>query len=140
MKLNTKPFFYMHLMLLLGVISGCNSAKTSQLGDIQPAELNCEYRSDIALIDNPNPRLGWINQAVDPSDRGLSQSAYQIRVASSKANLNEADIWDSGKIQSSNSLRITYQGKTLESRKQYWWQVKVWDQSDMPSGWSEPST
>jgi len=140
MKLNTKPLFYMCLILLLGVISGCSSIETSQLGDIKPTKLNCEYRSDIALIDNPNPRLGWINLAVDPADRGLSQSAYQIRVASSKANLVEADIWDSGKIQSNNSLRIVYQGKKLESRKQYWWQVKVWDQSDKPSDWSEVSS
>ena len=59
------------------------------------------------------------------------QSAYEILVASSDDTLRtgNADIWDSGKVHSGESVGIAYHGPALESRKRYYWKVRVWDAS-----------
>src|SRR5208283_408693 len=39
----------------------------------------------------------------------------------------KADIWDSGKVDSAESVGIAYSGPPLESRRRYYWKVRVWD-------------
>ena len=104
---------------------------------LSPAKLTCEYLTDPAVVDVVNPRLAWINKAVD-GDRGQKQTAWQIRVASSKDNLTDPDLWDSGKVESEQSNRIEYHGESLISRQECWWQVRVWDRDGVVSEWSEP--
>lgn len=48
------------------------------------------------------------------------------------------DFWDSGKIDTDQSVNVEYQGKPLESNKAYWWKVRTWDQNGRPSLYSEP--
>ena len=57
------------------------------------------------------------------------QSAYQVQVSSSAANLKAGkfDLWDSGRIASDQSFDVVYRGKPLGSRQIAHWQVKVWD-------------
>ena len=88
-------------------------------------------------MDVPHPRLAWVNIA-DSGERGQEQSAWQVRVASTPEQLDLPDLWDSGKTISENSNRIEYQGQTLYSRQECWWQVRVWDRDDKVSAWSEP--
>ncbi|GAA4950534.1 glycoside hydrolase family 78 protein [Algibacter agarivorans] len=92
-------------------------------------------------IDNTAPRLSWKLVEVNQT-RGQKQTAYQILVASSLDVLShdKGDVWDSGKIETNQSVNNTYQGNTLESAKQYFWKVKVWDASGNASHWSEPAT
>jgi len=90
------------------------------------------------VVDVLHPRLAWINQA-DAGDRGQLQTAYQIRVAGSPNGLTRPDLWDSGKIESEQSTRVAYQGKTLKSRQACWWQVRVWGKQGTASPWSAPS-
>ena len=49
-------------------------------------------------------------------NNGMASSAYQILVATSTDKLNEeqADLWNSGKIQSDASQGIVYQGKDYQ--------------------------
>jgi alpha-L-rhamnosidase len=56
------------------------------------------------------------------------QAAYEIKVASSKEQLKEdsGNVWNSGKVQSDQTLDIVYKGMPLESDEDYYWQVKVW--------------
>ena len=70
---------------------------------------------------------------------GKYQSAYQIVVASTaeKAAAHEGDLWDSGKVACADNFDIPYAGKTLSSRSQYYWSVRVWDEGDTASDWSE---
>jgi len=90
-------------------------------------------------IDTPNPRLGWL---IGSSRRGVTQSAYQVRVASTGARLaaGDADVWDSGRKTSAESTRIPYGGKALTSATRYHWQVRVWDDEGRASAWSAPSS
>jgi alpha-L-rhamnosidase len=108
------------------------------LGKITPTNLTCEYLQNPAVVDVKQPRLAWINIA-EEGERGQSQTGWQIRVATSKDNLEKPDLWDSGKTESIESNRIKYAGKPLQSRTECWWQVRVWDKNGEVSGWSEPA-
>lgn len=109
---------------------------TNSFAKIKPTKLTCEYLQNPLVVDELQPRLAWINIA-DEGERGQTQTAYQIRVASSIEKLNEADFWDSGKIESDHSNRVEYAGKKLNSRDECWWQVRVWDINGEVSDWSE---
>jgi alpha-L-rhamnosidase len=104
-------------------------------------DLRCEYLVNPLGIDATAPRLSWKLVAVRPESRGLSQSAYQIIVAPSEALVSEdkGNLWDSGKVVSSQSLHVAYGGKPLVSHAECWWKVRVWDQNGNVSAWSKPA-
>lgn len=99
-------------------------------------QLSCEYRTDPLGIDTARPRLSWM---LFSDIRGQSQTAYQILAASSEDKLNEsnADLWNSGKVDSWQSLNIEYAGKALESRLRCYWKVCVWGKQGKVSNWSK---
>ena len=103
---------------------------------ISPIELKCEYERS-PLLERQNPRLQWINS--NPKlQQGARQTAYRIRVATSPDGFDKA-VWDTGKVLSSQSAFVRYEGAPLRSRTSYWWQVMVWDENGEPSAWSEPA-
>ena len=106
---------------------------------IVPTTLTCEKMAAPNCIDVMHPRLSWINAPVDDQVKGAGQSAYRIRVASSREGLAKPDLWDSRKVRSDQSVFVPYAGKPLSSGRQVWWQVKVWDGNGKASGWSEPA-
>ncbi len=96
------------------------------------SNLTCEYRTDPLGIDVIRPRLSWQMQ----TDRmGARQTAYQIFAASHPDWLSQsqADLWDSGKIESGQSVHVIYSGKKLTSRQQVYWKVIVWDETGTAS-------
>ena len=106
---------------------------------LTPEHLQCEYLSNPLGIDTPKPRLSWVVQS---EQRAQSQSAYEILVASTAAQLKpgEADLWDSGKVKTDNTLQVPYDGKPLVSSQRCLWKVRVWDKQGKPSDWSEPAS
>jgi alpha-L-rhamnosidase len=86
-----------------------------------------------------DPRLEW---QMSSSQRGQAQTAYQILVASDEQLLTagKADIWDSGKVASGESINVPYQGPRLQARQRGAWTVRVWDEQDRPSPYGKPST
>jgi alpha-L-rhamnosidase len=105
---------------------------------LTPVQLSCEYLKASPLVDIQHPRLAWINIA-GTGERGQVQTAWQIRVATSAGALSTPDLWESGKVNSDQSTRVQYNGKTLNSRQECWWQVRVWDRDGKVSEWSEPA-
>ncbi|MFC5653613.1 family 78 glycoside hydrolase catalytic domain [Paenibacillus solisilvae] len=95
-----------------------------------------EYAVNPVGIDSMHPRLFW---RLESDERDVRQTAYQIVVASSleKMNQDEADMWDSGKTASGQSIQIAYAGAPLRSEGEYFWKVRVWDGRDQVSQWSE---
>jgi alpha-L-rhamnosidase len=102
--------------------------------------LRCEYVENPLGIDVAAPHLSWQS---DSTERDWKQIAYEIVVASSAGRLQSgnADVWDSGKVDSDESVGITYRGPALESRRRYHWKVRVWDAqgrvSDSEEAWWE---
>src|SRR4051794_18090037 len=91
-----------------------------------PVKLRVEQRVNPLGIDVMRPVLSWQSDSVE---RGWKQSAYRVMVASSAAGLADgrADVWDSGRIASSESVGIAYAGPELKARQRYFWSVEVWD-------------
>lgn len=87
-----------------------------------------------AVITNPNPAFGWIFP-----QEGISQTGYQILVASSPDLLHtgKADLWDSGKTETAQSVNVNYGGNALLPNSSYWWTVKVWGENQFESAFSE---
>jgi alpha-L-rhamnosidase len=86
-------------------------------------------------IDVKEPRLSWEMQSMQ---RNVHQTTYHILVASSKEKLNknEGDLWNSGKVNSSQSVHVVYAGKNLSTGNQCFWKVKAYTNKG-ESGWSE---
>jgi alpha-L-rhamnosidase len=106
----------------------------------RPSALRCEYRAEPLGIDTPNPRLSWQVNA-DSHGRGGKQVAYQILAASTRDLLDAkvGDLWSTGKVHSSQSSNIPYQGRALASAQQVWWKVQIWDES-AATNWSDPAS
>jgi alpha-L-rhamnosidase len=109
---------------LLAVLIGL--AGLAVMASATPVHLRCEYRQNPLGIDAPQPHLSWQS---DNTERNWKQAAYQILVASSVELLRAGrpDVWDSGKTESDESVAIAYKGPSPESRKRYYWAVRVWD-------------
>ena len=105
-----------------------------------PYDLQCEYQSDPLGVDVETPRFNW--KLRNPEGvRGEKQSAWQVMVASSRAKLdrNEADLWDSGQVQSSQSALVPYNGGRLASNQDCYWKVRIQDKNQTSSEWSPPA-
>ena len=89
-------------------------------------ELRCDYRTNPLGIDDEKPSLSWRS---DSKARDWKQSAYQVLVSTNAEGLRRgtADVWDSGKISSAESIGISYGGPALESGHRYYWAVRTWD-------------
>jgi alpha-L-rhamnosidase len=74
--------------------------------------LRCEHREDVPCVDHPAPRLSW---ALEGGER---QTAYRIRVGES---------WDSGRVESAQSVDVEYAGPPLPPGAELEWTVEIWD-------------
>ena len=104
-------------------------------GSILAAYLRCEYLRDPLGMDVQRPRLAW---TVCGSEPGQEQTAYQIMAATSEESLaGIPDLWDSGKVRSSESAHIRYAGRPLDSGARAYWCVRIWDRPGRPGSLSE---
>jgi hypothetical protein len=124
----------------LFLILMCCSVTARAADAISAGDLRCEYWEQPSNVDLPHPRLSWI---LSSPQRGADQKAYQILVASTGELLakDQGDLWDSGKVDSDQTIQIPYAGKPLASGQQCFWKVRVWNSSSAePSSWSTPAS
>ncbi len=97
------------------------------LGADAPYNLLCEGKANPMGIDVIQPRFSWwVNEGL--------QAGYEIRVTT------EGDVvWESGKVDGDASIWVEYEGKPLNSRRRYEWQVRTWNEKGAASEWSEPA-
>lgn len=104
------------------------------------SHLTCEYMIHPLGIDVPKPRLSW---QMHSDRRGARQTAYRILAAPSEKDLAAGTglLWDSGRVESDQSLHVPYGGPALESGRRVYWKIRVWDETgaaaESPSAWWE---
>lgn len=103
---------------------------------LRPYNLLCEYAAFPTRVDTQHPHFSW---QVQSTQRGGKQSAYRIMIATQKELLRreEPDVWDSGKIVSKQLLNNPCDTAALSADTQFYWCVKIWDQLDRESAWSD---
>ena len=84
--------------------------------------------------DVARPLLGW---RLAGTARDQAQTAYQVQVASARS--RTADVWDSGRVRSDQSVDVPYDGPAPRSQHRYYWRVRVWDTGGRASAWSRTS-
>lgn len=110
------------------MIAGSNSTR------ILPHGLKVESLDEPEGVDALSPRYSWSLDPVTPTDRDLSQFAFEIYLLAQPL-LN----WTTGKIVSSNSSLVSLTtAPPLPSSSRVTWGVRVWDSSSAvdASPWS----
>ena len=104
--------------------------------DLQPGRLTVEYIDNPLGIDTDKPRFSW---TLNSTGRNQFQSAYEILVSESRQELwqGKGSDWSSGKINSSQTLHVVYNGAPLKPFTLYYWAVRVYDQNGEVSAWSQ---
>lgn len=86
--------------------------------------LKCEYdERNPRGIGESMPRFSWKRHE---TAIGRRQTKYRVLVGSAGG---KSDLWDSGEVESDQTLFIEYKGKPLASRQQIYWQVDTWDEA-----------
>jgi alpha-L-rhamnosidase len=111
----------------------------SSPGRLLPSNLRCEYAISPSGVDAAQPRLGW---ELDSRKADQRQTAYQVLVASTPERLRKGtgDLWNSGRVNSRESVQVEYAGSPLRSRQRCWWKVRVWDGHGNVSAWSHDAS
>jgi alpha-L-rhamnosidase len=129
------------LCLVSCFLPACGSdgtTATSQLSPLQVSVLRVDDAENPVGIDNSQPRFSWV---LESSERNQRQTAYQLLVGTSAAVApGKADLWDSGRVESGQSVHLVYGGKPLNARQRCYWKVRVWDAQTRPTAWSPTGT
>jgi alpha-L-rhamnosidase len=104
----------------------------------RPTNLLCDGMTNPLGISNARPQFSWrLPQTGVPT----KQTAYRLLVASDPSLLKSgrADIWDSGKIDSPESVNVPYAGPALEARHRYYWTIRAFENGDHELADSKPA-
>lgn len=100
---------------------------------LEVVSLRCEYKENPIGIDVLEPRLSW---KILADARSVMQTAYQVQVSKDDSAF-AGTVWDTGKVDSDQSVHIEYRGPALQSRSRYYYRVRIWDNKGNTSDWSE---
>ena len=86
------------------------------------SNIRCESKQDPIGIEVHHPHLSWV---INSMERDVQQTAYHVLVADNPEKLknNIGNIWDSKKINSSQSIQVLFKGKNLNSGSKYFWKL-----------------
>lgn len=107
-------------------------------GGISVGNLTCDNRPEAAGVGVDRPVFGW---EIASGGRGEAQRACRILVAASPelCRPGRADVWDSGRLETSESQFVPYGGKRLAGGRVYFWKVAVWGRRGRAAAWSAAS-
>jgi alpha-L-rhamnosidase len=100
--------------------------------------LRCEHREDVPCVDDPAPRFSWALESATP---GARQTAYRLIVGATPDDVaaGRGSLWDTGRVESSETVDIGYAGRPLPPASECGWAVQVWDETGEASDRSEPA-
>jgi len=99
---------------------------------VNVASLKVNHMTDPSGVTDPAPVFSWVFES---GERNVMQTAYAIRVFEGRK-----PVWNSGRVESDNSVAVPYEGAALKSGARYHWQVRVWDNRNRASKWSARAT
>jgi len=113
------------------------NARSTPRDDQRPTGLMCELmsRPELTVVTDQRPSFSWIVPLTVPAD---AQTAYRVLVSSTADALarDEADLWDSGRVESADSVAVRYAGATLPANAPCFWKVRTWNRDGQPGEWS----
>lgn len=110
-------------------------ASCSPTPDIRVSTIKADYKENPVGVGQ-RPGFSW---QLASDIRNQRQTAYRMLVADDPALLNRdnGNMWDTEKVESDQSLHISYEGRSLEPGRIFYWKVKVWDKNGVESPWSQ---
>jgi hypothetical protein len=135
--MNIKRFWLNVRAVAAIAMAPLSAADAAQTG-LAPYDLRCDYAVNPLGVDSAAPRLSWRLAGAAP---GLRQTAFEITASkSSPATFLGKTEWDSGKVDSDETIQIPFRGAfDLNSWDQVVWRVRVWDEHGQASAWSPPA-
>ena len=105
-----------------GLVTSAQGPASTTTG---PVHLQVDDLQHPLGIDDVTPRFSW---QLNDTARGSLQTAYRILVATKPEMLSDgkADMWDSKKVSSAQSLNVKYAGSPVKPSTRYWWRVELW--------------
>ena len=94
----------------------------------------CESQQAPLALDTHEPRFGWQFEGGED----CLQTAYEIEIYDVWGD-SKNPFWSSGRVESPQSILVTYGGPELMPRRPYEWRVRVWDNHGNESPWSRRS-
>ena len=122
------------LLKLFIILLSVSTMNVSAAAKLEVKNLICEYHTDPMGIDIQKPRLSW---QMLSAENNVLQTAYEIKVTDQSAKGSE--VWNSGKVNSAQSVNVAYEGPALKSMQRVYWQVRIWDNNNKASAWSAPA-
>lgn len=130
---------YCHWIFCSAFLMGIQHVRAGNLLPAAPSavtvtDTRCESKVHPVGIMAETPAFSW---KLSATTRGVKQTAYRVRVASSRDALNSApDLWDSGQMPASQNTFVIYGGKKLQSARTYYWSVQTWNNKTAKASWS----
>lgn len=102
-------------------------------------------RYQVAAVRSAKPSFGWI---VNDSRSDVVQTACRVQLSDcaelftdgesekSAKGAENALVWDTGKLETPESVNLIYSGEPLSPKTVYYWRVQTWNNWE-PSPWSE---
>ncbi len=93
-------------------------------------DLTIEYKTDPLGLDEVQPRFSW---KLDSDQNNTRQTGYRLTVSRIAAYGESAtdqacgEMWDTGRVESEQSILVEYMGTLFDPRTAYIWEVTVWD-------------
>ncbi|MGE4490650.1 MAG: alpha-L-rhamnosidase N-terminal domain-containing protein, partial [Kiritimatiellales bacterium] len=93
--------------------------------------------TEFGFFDRNEIYFSWKTRRDQPNGR---QAAWQVRAAGNSTELESGPyLWDSGWVESDQSVEVPYAGAPLISRQCVVWQVRIRDTGGNQSDWSKPA-
>ncbi len=126
-----RQLFFLISALIFLMYSCKNGEPTSVVNN-----LKCTFNQSVSGTETQTPQFSW---QIISNQRSQVQAAFRLLVAISAEDLESEKniIWDSGKVNSGQSVLVSGDGLKLEPAQTYFCKVKIWNQDNVATDWSE---